>query len=81
MAPFTRAQRKKSREAVSAYMKEQEIQRRAAAEMQEAATALLNLAKREKTKAEKNLRIAKVARDKILRKALPVRQTRSMAKR
>ena len=88
MAPLTRSQRQPMRDRVAMYMEEQRRQRIAAAEMEEAANALLALAKKEKNKAEKNLKAARAARDKILRKerverekALPVRQTRSMARR
>ena len=88
MAPLTRSQRQPMRDRVAMYMEEQRRQRIAAAEMEEAANALLALAKKEKNKAEKNIKAARAARDKILRKerrereqALPVRQTRSMARR
>ena len=88
MAPYTRSKALPQKVVVDRYMAEQRKQREEAAKMQSAAKALLEMANKEKREAEKNLKAAKAARAKILRKereererALPVRQTRSMAKR
>ena len=88
MAPLTRSKTAVSRSRVETMIAAYKQQRSEAANIEAAASAIARQANKDKKEAEKKLKAAKAAKDKAARQArvardsaLPVRGTRSQAKR